>query len=120
MHRVGCEQHHIARRRLQRNGHRHVGVVLYLACGVSIGARTDAGLIGGRSEFYGPPGDEARVAALAIQNAGAVTPFYSPPEGLPELDDWASLASAPLLQKNTLSIELFSTKSSAILSCGTV
>ena len=35
------------------------------------------------------------VAALAIQNASAVTPFYSPPEGLPELDDWASLASAP-------------------------
>lgn len=65
------------------------------ACGASIGARTDAGLIGGGSEYYGPPGDEARVTALAIQNAGAVTPFYSPPEGLPELDDWATLASSP-------------------------
>ena len=65
------------------------------ACSASIGARTDAGLIGGGSEYYGPPGDEARVAALVIQNAGAVTPFYSPPEVLPELDDWASLASSP-------------------------
>ena len=72
-----------------------VAKVASRACGASIGARTDAGLIGGGSEFYGPPGDEARVAALAIQDAGAVTPFYSPPEGLPELDDWASLASAP-------------------------
>ena len=72
-----------------------VAKVASRACGASIGARTDAGLIGGGSEFYGPPGAEARVSALAIQNAGAVTPFYSPPEGLPELDDWASLASAP-------------------------
>ena len=71
-----------------------VAKVASRAC-ASIGARTDAGLIGGGSEFYGPPGDEARIAALAIQNAGTVTPFYSPPEGLPELDDWASLASAP-------------------------
>ena len=71
-----------------------VAKVASRAC-ASIGARTDAGLIGGGSEFYGPPGDAARVAALAIQNAGAVTPFYSPPEGLPELDDWASLAAAP-------------------------
>ncbi len=72
-----------------------VAKVASRACGASIGARTDAGLIGGGNEFYGPPGDEARIAALAIQNAGTVTPFYSPPEGLPELDDWASLASAP-------------------------
>ena len=71
-----------------------VAKVASRAC-ASIGARTDAGLIGGGSEFYGPPGAEARVTALAIQNAGAATPFYSPPEGLPELDDWASLASAP-------------------------
>jgi hypothetical protein len=72
-----------------------VAKVASRACGASIGARTDAGLIGGGSEFYGPPGAEARVSALAIQDAGAVTPFYSPPEGLPELDDWASLAAAP-------------------------
>ena len=40
-----------------------VAKVASRAC-ASIGARTDAGLIGGGSEFYGPPGAEARVAAL--------------------------------------------------------
>ena len=39
-----------------------VAKVASRAC-ASIGARTDAGLIGGGSEFYGPPGAEARVAA---------------------------------------------------------
>ena len=37
-----------------------VAKVASRAC-ASIGARTDAGLIGGGSEFYGPPGDEACV-----------------------------------------------------------
>ena len=40
-----------------------VAKVASRACN-AIGARTDAGLIGGGSESYGPPGDEARVACL--------------------------------------------------------
>ena len=70
-----------------------VAKVASRAC-ASIGARTDAGLIGGGNEFYGPPGDAARIAALAIQNAGAVTPFYSPPEGLPAVHKSTSESGA--------------------------
>ena len=79
-----------------------VAKVASRACGASIGARTDAGLIGGGSEYYGPPGDEARVTALAVQNAGAVTPFYSPPEGLPAVHKSTSESGAILLTKSFL------------------
>ena len=58
-----------------------VAKVASRACGASIGARTDAGLIGGGSEYYGPPGDEARVAALAIQNAAPPASSTARPGG---------------------------------------
>ena len=47
-----------------------VAKVASRACGASIGARTDAGLIGGGSEFYGPPGDAARGSRKREEGGG--------------------------------------------------